>query len=351
MIYFSGTYFDGKTSAGKPVSVSFNGAALCIRSEADRLNVEMPPDRFDIVSALGQTTRIIDFADGARLETDDHAAVSALERFVQKNRYSKIVDTLERRWPLVLASLAGLVAAILVIIHVVIPVLAEKAFRVVPASILDGASKQTLTMLDARFFSPTTLDSETTASLEAIFNDLAADAGDASFNYRLELRDSPIIGPNAFALPSGTVVITDQLVALAKDDRALVGVLAHELAHVERRHGLRSLFQDAGVFLLISILVGDVTSVTSMAATMPTLLIESGYSREFEKEADFFAGEYMVRMGWGTAPFRDILQALEEEIGEVDIPSFFLTHPGTENRLEYLKQLDEIEHQNKNSKF
>ena len=345
MIHFSGTYFDGKTSAGRPVSVSFNGATLSVRAEEDRLHVDVRPDRFDIVPALGQTTRNIDFADGARLETDDHTAVSDLERMVQKNRYSKIVDTLERRWPLVLASLAGLVAAVLVIIHVVIPVLADKASRVVPVSILDGASKQTLTMLDARFFNPSTLDSETAASLEATFNDLVADVGGAAYHYRLELRDSPIIGPNAFALPSGTIVLTDQLVALAKDDRALIGVLAHELAHVEQRHGLRSLFQDAGVFLLISILVGDITSVTSMAATMPTLLIEAGYSREFEKEADFLAGEYMVRMGWGTAPFREILRALDEEIGEVDIPSFFLTHPGTDHRLEYLKQLDGIEHQ------
>jgi len=343
MIHFSGTYFDGKTSAGRPVSVSYTGAALSVRSEADRLHVEVLPDGFNIVSALGQTTRIIDFADGARLETEDHAAVSSLERIVQKNRYSKMVDTLERRWPLVLASLGGLVAGVLVIIHVVIPVLAEKASRVVPASILDKASQQTLTMLDARFFRPTTLDSETAVSLETMFNELTADVGDASFKYRLELRDSPIIGPNAFALPSGTIVITDQLVALATDDRGLIGVLAHELAHVERRHGLRSLFQDAGVFLLISILVGDVTSVTSMAATMPTLLIESGYSREFEKEADLFAGEYMVRMGWGTAPFRDILKSLDEEIGEADIPSFFLTHPGTEDRLEYLQQIDEME--------
>lgn len=344
MTTFTGTYFDGKTSAGRRVSVSFNGATVTVRTDEDGFHLEVPPEQFDITAPLGQTTRIITFADGARLETDDHSAVSTLEQMVRKNRYSQIVDTLERRWPLVLASLAGIVAAVLVTIHVVIPVMADKASRLVPATILDGASKQTLTMLDARFFSPTTLDRETTTSLEELFNDLLADVGGASLNYRLELRNSPIIGPNAFALPSGTIVITDQLVALAEDDRALVGVFAHELAHVEQRHGLRSLFQNAGVFLLISLLVGDVTSITSMAATMPTLLIESGYSREFEEEADLFAGEYMAQKGWGTGSFRDILQSLGREAGESDVPSFFLTHPGTDNRLDALRQLDEMEH-------
>ena len=261
--------------------------------------------------------------------------------FCPKKRYPHIVDFLERRWSLVPASLVGIVTAVLVMIHVIIPVMADKASRVVPASILDGASRQTLAMLDARFFRPSILDGETKASLEKMFNDLVADLNASSFTYRLELRDSPFIGPNAFALPSGTIVMTDQLVALAEDDRALAGVFAHEIAHVEQRHGLRSVIQDAGVFLLISILVGDVTSVTSMAATMPTLLIESGYSRDFEKEADLFAGNYMVSKGWGTEPFRRILQSLDEDAGDSDVPSFFLTHPGTDKRLEYLKQIDD----------
>ncbi|CAB5137807.1 hypothetical protein D3OALGB2SA_4044 [Olavius algarvensis associated proteobacterium Delta 3] len=341
MTTFTGTYFDGRTSAGRHVSVSFNGSTVSVRNDEDGFYVEVPQEQVDITAPLGRTTRVITFADGARLETDDHAAVSTLEQMVRKNRYAQMLDALERRWPLVLASLAGIVAAVLVTIHVVIPVMADKASRLVPATILDGASKQTLTMLDARFFGPTTLDRETTASLEKIFNELLADVGGASFSYRLELRNSPIIGPNAFALPSGTIVVTDQLVALATDDRALAGVLAHELAHVEQRHGLRSLFQNAGVFLLISLLVGDVTSVTSMAATMPTLLIESGYSRDFEEEADLFAGEYMTQKGWGTRPFRDILQSMAKEVGDSEVPSFFLTHPGTDDRLAHLRNLDD----------
>jgi len=345
MIQFTGTYFDGKTSAGRHVAVSYNGMALSVRNDSDNFHLDVPPERFKIVTALGETARVIEFFDGARLETDDHPEVCALERQVSKHRYSQIVVALERRWPLVLASLAGLVAAVLVIIHVVIPMMADKASRIVPPSILEGASKQTLAMLDSRFFRPSTLDSETKASLEAMFTELVADVDASPFAYRLELRDSPIIGPNAFALPSGTIVMTDQLVTLADDDRALVGVFAHELAHVEQRHGLRSLFQDAGVFLLISLLVGDVTSVTSMAATMPTLLIESGYSREFEKEADMFAGHYMVEKGWGTEPFRKILQSLDSDVGDADIPSFFLTHPGTDNRMEYLKKIDNTRQQ------
>ena len=113
------------------------------------------------------------------------------------------------------------------------------------------------------------------------------------------------------------------------------------MAHVEKRHALRSLLQNAGVFLLISILVGDVTSITSIAASLPTLLMESGYSRHFETEADEAAGYWLIRKGWGTKPLQDILMRLALLQRGVSGPTWLSTHPDTTRRIAHLRALEQ----------
>ncbi len=61
----------------------------------------------------------------------------------------------------------------------------------------------------------------------------------------VEFRASPIIGANAFALPGGIVIVTDQLMQLAEHDDEILAVLAHEIGHVKHRHVLRGLPQDS----------------------------------------------------------------------------------------------------------
>ena len=79
-----------------------------------------------------------------------------------------------------------------------------------------------------------------------------------------------------------------------------------------------------------------------MAATLPTLLVESGYSRKFEKEADQAAGTYFIRNGRGTQPYRDILLRLSENRPEYPIMSMISSHPETEKRIKYLQELEKV---------
>ncbi|NJL59857.1 MAG: M48 family metallopeptidase [Desulfobacteraceae bacterium] len=201
-------------------------------------------------------------------------------------------------------------------------------------------SQHALTMLDKQFFEPSQLAAERAAQLQTIFEEIHREKSQ-KFKYRLEFRKSPHIGANAFALPSGQVLMTDEMVGIAVNDTELRGILAHEIAHVEHRHGIRSVVQNAGVFLVISILVGDITSITSLAATLPTLLVEAGYSRQFEKEADRAAGNYLIRKGLGTADYRNILVRATKD--QQSVPSLISTHPHTEERVKYLQSLETSE--------
>lgn len=334
MIDFEGTYFDGKSSRDQAVSVQFDGRRLHIRGEA--VSETRMIEECEISPVLGKTRRIFKLPGGARLETDNLQAVAKLEQFIGRNQGMTLVSRLEGRWHWVIFSLVGLVVFTWAFITFGIPYIAQAAAKATPVSVLGAMSDQTLKILDDQYFAPTQLSMARQKEIEAEFQEITRQIG-GNYPYRLELRSSPQLGANALALPSGIVVVTDELVKLAKSDRELIGVIAHEVGHVINRHGARSLYQSAGVVLMISLLLGDVTSVTSLAASLPAILIQSGYSRDFERQADEVAGRYLISKNWGTAPLQDILVRLN---GNKDATSFLSSHPGTAERVKNLKALE-----------
>jgi Zn-dependent protease with chaperone function len=138
------------------------------------------------------------------------------------------------------------------------------------------------------------------------------------------------------ALPSGMIVVTDELIALARDDRELLGVLAHEAGHVERRHGIRLVLQHSALGLLAAWLVGDVTSLLAVA---PATLLQAKYSRDFEREADSYAADLLRARGISPGMLADLLERLEQvQPGPSStVLSYASSHPATEERLDALR--------------
>nr|WP_240954215.1 M48 family metallopeptidase [Solimonas marina] len=151
-----------------------------------------------------------------------------------------------------------------------------------PASLVRQFSRQTLDVLDHQWLQPSTLPSSRQDALRVAAQRLRSAEG-SPLAFKLVFRASKTMGPNAFALPDGTIVLLDELVALADNDDELMAVVAHELGHVRHRHGLRLMAQGAAVGLLATWWFGD---VSTLLATAPTVLAQAHYSREFETEAD-----------------------------------------------------------------
>ena len=103
------------------------------------------------------------------------------------------------------------------------------------------------------------------------------------------------------------------MVELAGSDEALAGVLAHESGHIRARHALRHVLQSTGSGLLIAAVTGDITSITSLSATLPTALIDAGYSRDFENEADDAAVAYLFKTGIEPKVYAQTLAKLQAE--------------------------------------
>lgn len=185
-------------------------------------------------------------------------------------------------------------------------------------------------------FKPSELDAAVRSRLIEHFRPVVADHPDLHLSIRF--RKGGRIGPNAFALPGGTVVFTDEIVTLAEHDDELLAVLAHEVGHVANRHGMRRVVQDSLLAFALMAVTGDVSGTSELFYGLPVMLTELAYSREFEKEADRHALAYLRSHEIPTVHFARILRRMEKKEGGKGSKGgwwgYLSTHPMTEERLE-----------------
>jgi Zn-dependent protease with chaperone function len=169
-----------------------------------------------------------------------------------------------------------------------LPALTQTSLLLIPRSVDQGIGEAAWPSLDEQWFKPTALPQPTRQRIEQTFARATRHAQsrgvlDADVQVKLVFRQSRI-GPNALALPDGTIILTDELVTLLDgQDAVLIGVLAHEWGHVQRRHAMRMLIQASAIGAVATLVVGD---FSQMLATAPALLGQMAYSRDAEREAD-----------------------------------------------------------------
>ena len=321
-------HYDGKTSQRSEVELRSEGAMIRVRGTG--IDRAWPWSEVRVSSRVGNTARHLYFPDGSQCETADNETIDAwLAARLGADRFS--VHRIERRLRYALAALALTAVAVWLGFSYGIPALAKQvAFRL-PASTERLIGADALRALDETLLGPSTLPPERAAELQKLFAGVTADL---SSNYRLELRAGRRLGANALALPSGIIVLTDELVALADDDRQILAVLAHEIGHMRQRHALRSVLQNSTAAVVFAMAVGDLSSVTSFAAALPTMLLQAKYSRQFETEADEFALAYLAKKGIAPDAFSSLLERLQRAEGTTAGLDYFSTHPATRDRVE-----------------
>lgn len=328
-------YFDGKSSDGHQVVVGRDAGGV-LRVRGAGIDLGWPLDEVRVSERIGSSQRYLYFPDGAQCETRDNDGVDHLFA-ARESPALRLLHRWESGLGYALAALAITVAVAFAAIFWGLPALAKQVAFALPASTETLIGRDALAALDRFVLAPSRLPPERQAALRKVHARMAeASAGAA--DYRLEFRAGGRIGANALALPAGIIVITDELVALAKDDREIEAVLAHEVGHLRQRHMLRHVLQNSAAALLVAVTVGDVTSLTSLAAAAPTLLLQAKFSRDFEREADDFALDYLARRGIPLEMFGAILQRMEEKrpggkAGK-DEPNYLSSHPATRERIE-----------------
>lgn len=306
----AGIWYNGKDAQRREVTVSCDdGVLLRVQGEAVDVSVWLSAVKID--PPLGSTRRMIRFSDGGVLELTDQALLERWQRRQGTGRFFRALHGWENSLKRAAAAVLLLAAVGYGFTRFAVPVLASKAAFALPARTEDLLGRETLQVLDRLVLKPSGLPAARRGELAALFGRMTD--GNARHGWRLEFRSGAAVGANAFALPSGIVVVTDRLVQLAKNDDEIAGVLAHEIGHVNRRHSLRHLMQNSATALLIATVTGDITSVTSLSATLPTLLIDAKYSRDFEVEADDAAVAYLKGRGIPVQSYADMLTRLSAD--------------------------------------
>jgi len=322
-------YFDGRTAASRDVLVNLSiPGSLAFEDGVNRHRYTFA--EVVVSPQLAGQPGVVDLPDGGRVEIHDAQAFYAAIA-VRGDRPRDWEHRLESYWSRVLIALAitGIVAWLGVSYG--IPFTARVIAMATPVDIDRTIGEEGLSMVDNRLFEPSELAADRQQELREVFADVVDTVGD-EHTFRLEMRAGEQVGPNAFALPSGIVIITDELVALSGHDEELAAVMAHEVGHARHRHALRALIQNSLVAGSLFILLGDPSAATSIAAGIPTFLLDRSYSREFEREADDIAYDYMTRRGIADYRLVDLLERLEAEEEGSGVPGLLSTHPRSGER-------------------
>ncbi|RJF97949.1 M48 family metallopeptidase [Noviherbaspirillum saxi] len=350
-------FFDGSSTRRHAVQLFIHKGIVAMSGEGVRRSVRL--SKVQVSERLEHAPRILRLPDGGHIESSD----PSLEKTLRRNGYREPrVVRWQRKWPLSLCALVSLLALLIAGYQWGLPWAADTLVQNVPPAMEKRIGDEQLALIDAGWMEASRLDPQEQARLRQLFAGLKQPRGEQT-PYRLEFRHSTM-GPNAFALPNGVIVMTDQLVKLAKDDKAVLGVLGHELGHVQRRHSLRRLFQALGVGVVINLVVGDVSSAL---AAVPTFLLDQKYSRDFEREADQYAIDMMQANGIALTPMAELFEKMaashahdddaEDDEEQEDGPTapngkqdeesrlvksieYLSSHPSDEERIARLKAAD-----------
>ena len=229
-----------------------------------------------------------------------------------------------------------------------VPALSSGILAVLPESVDEAIGAQAMASIDARGLKPSTLPSERQAAIRRALDEAVAAAYPAGSRpaYSLHFRAAGRLklGPNAFALPGGRLVLTDDLAELLADaPDVTTGVLAHELGHARRRHGMRMVVQASVLGMFTGWLIGDFSSVL---AAVPAILGQQAYARDFEREADEEA--IAVLRANQLAPSRMVLlferldqwRKRQEDDSPGALPIAIADHPADEERVRRFRQAD-----------
>ncbi len=320
-------YFDGKRSIGHDVSVMIGGGR--VRIVGRDVSAELDARGVRRSLRIGDTPRWLYLPGGGACVTDDNDAVDTMLR---ERRYDRLLHRWESRPAYAVLAVALVVACTWFLIDRALPAAVQEIAQRIPVEAETALGRESLRGLDELFMKPSTLPSARQARLRAKFRAMMQAAGDRTA-HTLEFRSSPVIGANALALPSGIIIMTDELVKLAKRDEEVLAVLAHEVGHVSHRHTMRRLLEGSATALVIAAITGDIGSAVALASAAPTMLLQMKYSRDNEREADAYAVEMMRKAKMSPHHLGVILGRLDDgDKRRPGLPTFLSTHPATEER-------------------
>ncbi|MEY4428879.1 MAG: hypothetical protein RLZZ182_1568 [Pseudomonadota bacterium] len=346
-------WFDGRSARAHTVLLQQQGDTLCLRSPQDgRTLTHYPVRSVHWPERTRHGARIAQLPDGGSLQA---LSPSAWDQWrSQMGQSGSWVEKAQLSWRATLLAMLSVAVLAGVVWQWGLPWAAREVVALAPRQVDQAIGERAWAAMDSQWFTPSKLPPALQASLQNSFQKalrqhrLQPAPGtplaqwDHASTVRVLFRQSRM-GPNALALPDGTLVVTDDLVRLV-DQRPdiLIGVLGHEWGHVQARHSMRQLLQAGALGLMVSSALGD---FSGMVAALPLMMGQMAYSRDFEREADEAAIAVLRSNGISPAVMATLFERLQahaeaqrkakpegaSEPSGLDIA--FSSHPATAERI------------------
>jgi len=149
------------------------------------------------------------------------------------------------------------------------------------------------------------------------------------------IRDDEVL--NAFAVPGGKMYFYTGLIKYLDNEAQFAGVMAHEMAHVDKRHTTERMTKTYGFQLMLSMILGENPDKwAEIAAGLAQGLGELKFSRDDEYEADEYAVKFTADTDLHPKGVAGFFEKME---GSPRPPEFLSTHPSPENRIEEINNV------------
>ena len=317
-----GLFNDGRTARAQPVRVRLEDEVLLFHAETERrwplpaMRIERVDDRVRIGPARGD--------DPARLSlalADWTALTGGARRHHLRAR---------RRHVGLVAALVGTAAGVAALVFIGIPAASGPLARHTPPEFERQIGRNFEGQLGVGFRSCAGGPGQT--ALADLGRRLSQGTG-TPFAIRVRAVHAPMV--NAFALPGGAIMVTDQLIDLTETPDELSAVIAHETAHVQKRHVMQSVWRAFGFGLLLDSVVGGGTGAGQQAVLLMGSASSLRFSRAAEAEADAGGQDLLAGHGLsseGMAPFVQRLAAKSQGQDAKAVAELISDHPDTLRR-------------------
>ncbi len=252
---------------------------------------------------------------------------------IQSTSLLSRLEKLERREWIAWAGAILLPIALAVGFKVGVPAVARGIASTMPQSMNDRLASEALANIrKSGVFKSSTIDPQRQYEIEYKLKRLLGDRPVAKQIKVRFLDGSRGLGANAFALPDGTIAITDQLLLNAKSDLEIMYVLGHEVGHVEYRHSLRRLIGQSGVAGMLA-MVSGAAAARLVEASIAGQMFKMQYSRDMELEADKYSLQLMRESHINPIVAANLIRSTLKDgtlriIGVVPVPSKFQMKDG-----------------------
>lgn len=321
-------WFDGQRSLPQPVLLHLlpgkRGPDVQLTTR-DRQTLRVPhahigwPESWAAPERAGLRALTLDLQDHGSVQIDDIAAWQAALAAAGQRR--SLAERMQTQLGVLAAVALLAVAGVWALHRWGTPWAATQLAAHVPLRWEQALTDEALQQLDTHMLTPSKLPAARQQALRQDFAQLAGLTrglpGYAHYHPPLKLEFRGGMPPNAFAMPGGTIVMTDAMVRYA--DRhmpapqartALLGVLAHEIGHIQHRHSTRMVIEQGVLQIGLGMLLGDVSALVTSGAALLTGL---HYQRGHEVQADCYALAMLQKAGQPAAPLAELLTRLDRE--------------------------------------